>query len=402
MRDAVILRSPRLLEQRVVARHLRVPVGEVLPRRAGRIAEVRYPLAVGALVGRARRVDEDDLAVLKAALLVGAEARAHHRILEPAGAVALRDHPVPDVEVLVGRLNHRRGDRLLHADDAADRAAAAPALPDRRDRRGDRAVGGLLVAELARRIVGRGVGEAVADQLAAGRHRDQVRGGLLGIAAAEDDVDHARRVLGARFGVAPQPLKGAARALRLLDRTDHDIGALGEPLDHVPGFGRVQRQRQRLLALVVEQVAQPALNARLAVDPRANAAQAIAARGFNAHHPRAEISEVAPRRNRRLVGQIQHHRPVKRQTSGHSGSPFSLEAAARRSRRVHTNGRGRLDEQGELDKARQRALGSPSRTIWRRRDRLSPASRPAGRWGRVAESARAAGVDLTERVRASS
>ena len=378
VRDAVILRGPRLLEQRVVARHLRVPVGEVLPRRAGRVSQIRHPLAVGALVGRARRVDEDDLAVLKAALLIGAETRAHHRVLEPAGAVALRDHPMPDVEVLIGRLDHRRGDRLLHADDAADRAAAAPALPDRRDRRGDRAVGGLLVAELARRIVGRGVGEAVADQLAAGRHRDQVRGGLLGIAAAEDDVDQARRILGARFGVAPQPLKGAARALRLLDRADHDIGALGEPLDQVPGLGRIQRQRQRLLALVVEQVAQPALNARLAVNPRTNAAQAIAAGGFDAHHARAEIGEVAPRRNRRLVGQIQHQRPVKRQASGHGGSPFSLEAAARRSRRVHTNGRGRLDEQGDLDKARQRALGSPPRTIWRRRDRLSPASRPAG------------------------
>ena len=198
----------------------------------------------------------------------------------------------------------------MHADDAADRAAAAPALPDRRYRRGDRAVGGLLVAELARRIVGRDVGEAVADQLAAGRHRDQVGGGLLGIGAAEDDVDHARRILGARFGVAPQPVNGAPRALRLLDRADHDIGALGEPLDHVPGFGRVQRQRQRLLALVVEQVAQPALNARLAVDPRTDAAQAITVSGFDAHHARAQISEVAPRRNRRLVGQIQHQRPV--------------------------------------------------------------------------------------------
>ena len=194
--DPVGLRCVGLAEQRLVAGDFRVPGGEVLPGGAGRVAHVGDPAAVAALIGRARRVDEDDLAALERALLVGAEARSDDRVLEPAGAVTLGDHSVPDVEVLVGGLDHRGDHRLLHAHDAAGRAAAASTLPDRRDRRGDRAEGGLLVAQLAGRIVGRDLREPVADQLAARGHGDQVSRDLARVASAEHDIDHAGRHAG--------------------------------------------------------------------------------------------------------------------------------------------------------------------------------------------------------------
>ena len=313
MRDAVVLRGPRLLEQRIVARHFRVPVGEVLPGGAGRVAEVGDPLAVGALIGGAGGVDEDDFAVLEAALLVSAEAGADDGVLEPAGAVALGDHPVPDVEVLVGGLDHGGGDGFLHADDAAGRPAALPAPPNRGDSGGDRAVGGLLVAELAGGIIGRDVGEAVADELAAGGHRDQVGRCLLGVGAAEDDIDHAGRAVEAGLGVAPQAVEGAMGALGFFNGADHDVGLLGEQLDEVPGLGRVERQRERLLALVVEQVAQGAFEARFVVHPRSDAAEAIAGGRLDPHHARAEIGKVAAGDDGGFVGEVEDQRAVERQ-----------------------------------------------------------------------------------------
>ena len=312
VRDAVRLLGPRLREQRFVARDLGVPLGEGVPAGVGGGLHVGDPAVVAGAVGDAGRVDEDDLAVLELALLERAEARTDDRVAQPARAGPLRDHPVPHVEVGVRRLDDRRDHGLLERDFAADRAAAAQPLEDRGDRGGDGEVGGLLVGELAGRVVGRQIGEAVADQLAARGHRDQVGRIGSGPPAAEDDVDDARRALRARFrrGAEPGEHGGGMRVLG--HRRDDGVGRGGQALDLRPGLRGVEVERERFLALVEEQVPQGAFAAGLAAEPWAGAARAVAGGVLDPDHARAEVGEVAPGDDQRLVGEVEDERPLQR------------------------------------------------------------------------------------------
>ena len=78
---------------------------------------------------------------------------------------------MPDIEIGVGGLDDRRDHGLLQRNGRRNRRTATRPLEDRRHRRCNSQVGGLLVTQLAGGIVGSDVRESIADQLAAGGSR---------------------------------------------------------------------------------------------------------------------------------------------------------------------------------------------------------------------------------------
>ena len=104
---------PRFVQQLVVAGHLGVPLGEVLPGPIGRRLQVGHPEPVGCLIGRAGSVDKHDLAALELPRSERSGSSAHNRIPQSAGPRALGDHPVPDVQVWISGLDNRRDHSLL-------------------------------------------------------------------------------------------------------------------------------------------------------------------------------------------------------------------------------------------------------------------------------------------------
>ena len=83
-------------------------------------------------------------------------------------------------------------------------------------------------------------------------------------------------VVCAAHGVVVEAGEGVAGAVGFFQRGDHDVGAGGDLFDQVPGVGRGQIERQRLFGLVVEEVSEGAFTAGDAVDPGADAADAVA------------------------------------------------------------------------------------------------------------------------------
>ena len=95
-------------------------------------------------------------------------------------------------------------------------------------------------------------------------------------------------------------------------RRDYGISLPGQSLDLPPSLLRTEIERDRLLALVVEQVPQRSLDARFTAQPRPCRAYVIPARVLDPDHARAEIGEVAPRRDQRLVREVEDQRPLQR------------------------------------------------------------------------------------------
>ena len=118
-----------------------------------------------------------------------------------------------------------------------------------------------------------------------------------------------------------QILDEPRRHRRLLERRDHDIALRSDLFNDVPRLSGLEIEGQRLLALVVEQMPQPALIARFAVDPRSNSANPIAVGRLDPDHPRAKIGEVAARADHRLVGQVKHDGAAQRHCISHGIPP---------------------------------------------------------------------------------
>ena len=170
----------------------------------------------------------------------------------------------------------------------------------------------LTIAELPGRIERRLLRRAVQRDVAAGRHRDEVRRHLIcsnraGGAAAEDRLDEAGP---AAIGVAQRREEGAAGRPHA-ERPDHDIDGGQQPRDDAPRRRAIEVERQRALARVEQQVRQRPLDPLLLLAAGAGeeggaGAQVIAGAVLDAHDAGAEFGQHARALGGGLVAQVQH------------------------------------------------------------------------------------------------
>ena len=171
--------------------------------------------------------------------------------------------------------------------------------------RRDRDLAGLLVGELPGRVVGRDLGKSQPLHQTAGSDADNVGRGQVLAASSHDHVNHAQMRMHAMqsFRIEETPgLNG------LVQRSQHNIRGGQQPINEVPGAGRVEVQREAALARVVEDVAKSAFRVVATLKMRAANAQCIASRRLDPNHVGAKVGQPARSQTEALVAQVNHNR----------------------------------------------------------------------------------------------
>ena len=217
---------------------------------------------------------------------------AHDRRAAGDLLVARRDHAVPVEEVAVRRLQRRHHDRFLGRHDDVPGPAGAAAGRDERHRGLGRGERGLLEGEVAGRLVGGIVADAVQHREPAGRADREVGHRLGGTVAAEHDVDEPD----APVIVGPQPVQEPGRRRVGLERPDDDVDPRQGGGDLVPCRVARRVDGDAALAGVVDGVPVPA-----------PPAQDVAPLVLDAHDRRTQLGELLTGEGRRLVAEVEHH-----------------------------------------------------------------------------------------------
>ena len=104
------------------------------------------------------------------------------------------------------------------------------------------------------------------------------------------------------------PIKEASGGNGFVQRSQHNVRGGQQPIDEVPGAGRVEVQCKTALARVVEDVTKSALRVVATLKMRAANAQCIAGRRLDANHVAAEVGQPARPQTEALVAQVDDDR----------------------------------------------------------------------------------------------
>ena len=104
------------------------------------------------------------------------------------------------------------------------------------------------------------------------------------------------------------PIKEASGGNGLVQRSQHNVCGGQQPIDEVPGAGRVEVQCKTALARVVEDVTKSALRVVATLKMRAANAQSIAGRRLDPNHVGAKVGQPACSQTKTLVAQVNHNR----------------------------------------------------------------------------------------------